>query len=87
MPSFLDYINPQAQSNTHGLDQIYKFHQDKSMNYLLQQEQGETRNRFFASADYLWDTFAPTDVVGTASENKCSACTTFATTARNFLGN
>jgi hypothetical protein len=87
MPTFLDYINPPTQPTTPGLDQIYHFHQDKSMNYMLHEEQGETQNKFFAASDYLWDTFVPTDVVGTASENKCSACTTFATTARNFLGN
>jgi hypothetical protein len=35
----------------------------------------------------MWDTFVPTDIVGTASETKCTACTTFSTTSRNFLGN
>ena len=35
----------------------------------------------------MWDTYTPTDIVGTSAENKCSACTTFSTTTRNFLSN
>ena len=43
--------------------------------------------QFIDTTDYLWDTFVPTDLVGTASENKCKYCKVVAETTHNILAN